>query len=71
MFFVLTQQESAGDRVPGLPYSFQTLKQAQAIGDFQALADRGRRVIRIHLAADAGHLELRALFAAATAQDRD
>ncbi len=71
VFFVLTQQESAGDRVPGLPYSFQTLKQAQAIGDFQALADRGRRVIRIHLAADAGHLELRALFAAATAQDRD
>ncbi len=35
--------------VPGKPYTFGELKQAQAMGDFQALQERNRRVLRIHL----------------------
>ncbi|MBI3031124.1 MAG: ribose 5-phosphate isomerase B [Candidatus Rokubacteria bacterium] len=31
------------------PYSFAVLKNAQALGDLQALRNKGRRVIRIHL----------------------
>jgi glucose-6-phosphate isomerase len=33
--------------VPGRPYDFETLKKAQALGDFAALAGRGRRVLRL------------------------
>jgi transaldolase/glucose-6-phosphate isomerase len=35
--------------VPGKRYSFGVVKAAQARGDFQVLADRGRRVLRVHL----------------------
>ena len=39
--------------VPGRPYTFGQLKQAQALGDAQALADRGRRLARVGIGADA------------------
>ncbi|MFJ8578811.1 glucose-6-phosphate isomerase [Micromonospora sp. NPDC093277] len=35
--------------VPGRPYTFGELQAAQAAGDRQALADRGRPVLRLHL----------------------
>jgi glucose-6-phosphate isomerase len=35
--------------VPGMPYTFGTLQAAQAAGDRQALAARGRPVLRLHL----------------------
>ena len=35
--------------VPGQPYSFSGLKNAQALGDLQALLARKRRVLRINL----------------------
>jgi glucose-6-phosphate isomerase len=35
--------------VPGKPYSFGELQAAQAAGDRQALAERGRPVLRLHL----------------------
>jgi glucose-6-phosphate isomerase len=35
--------------VPGKPYSFGALQAAQAAGDLQALAGRGRPVLRLHL----------------------
>ena len=35
--------------MPGEPYTFGILKQAQALGDFRALVSRGRRVVRIDL----------------------
>ncbi len=38
--------------IPGEPYSFQRLKQAQALGDFRSLASRGRRAIRVDLGSD-------------------
>ena len=36
----------------GQTYTFGTVKAAQARGDFQVLADRGRRALRVHLGAD-------------------
>ncbi len=35
--------------VPGKPYTFSVLKQAQALGDFEALRERNRRILRLHL----------------------
>jgi glucose-6-phosphate isomerase len=35
--------------IPGRPYGFRTLIAAQAAGDFQALHERGRRIVRIRL----------------------
>jgi glucose-6-phosphate isomerase len=35
--------------IPGRPYGFRTLIAAQAAGDFQALAERGRRIVRVQL----------------------
>jgi transaldolase / glucose-6-phosphate isomerase len=38
--------------VPGQKYTFGVVKAAQARGDFQVLAERGRRALRIHLGKD-------------------
>jgi transaldolase/glucose-6-phosphate isomerase len=38
--------------VPGRPYTFGMLKQAQALGDLQALCEHGQRAMRIHLGRD-------------------
>jgi len=38
--------------VPGQKYTFSVVKAAQARGDFQVLAERKRRALRIHLGAD-------------------
>jgi hypothetical protein len=35
--------------IPGRPYGFRTLIAAQAVGDFQALQERGRRIVRVQL----------------------
>jgi transaldolase/glucose-6-phosphate isomerase len=35
--------------IPGRSYGFRTLIAAQAAGDFQALQERGRRIVRIRL----------------------
>ena len=38
--------------VPGQKYTFGIVKAAQARGDFQVLAERGRRALRVHLGTD-------------------
>jgi transaldolase / glucose-6-phosphate isomerase len=38
--------------VPGQKYTFGLVKAAQARGDFQVLAARGRRALRVHLGPD-------------------
>jgi transaldolase/glucose-6-phosphate isomerase len=38
--------------VPGEPYSFATLRDAQALGDLQVLRRRGRRALRVSLGSD-------------------
>jgi transaldolase/glucose-6-phosphate isomerase len=53
--------------VPGQKYTFGIVKAAQARGDFEVLAERGRRVLRVHLGADvpAGLAKLKAAMKAA------
>ncbi len=52
VFFLLTADDLTETPVPERPYSLAVLKRAQAIGDYRALADRGRRVVRLHCPAD-------------------
>ncbi len=52
VFIQITAPDSRDVPIPGEPYSFNTLKQAQALGDFRSLASRGRRAIRIDLGAN-------------------
>ena len=49
MFFQIIANDQGDLAIPGEPYTFSILKQAQAFGDFRALAKRGRRVIGIDL----------------------
>lgn len=52
VFFQITDEDKVDFPVPGEPYTFSILKQAQALGDFRALNSRGRRVIRINAGKD-------------------
>jgi glucose-6-phosphate isomerase len=49
VFFQIIANDKVDFAVPGEPYTFSILKQAQALGDFRALVNRGRRVIGIDL----------------------
>jgi transaldolase / glucose-6-phosphate isomerase len=52
VFLQITAEVVADLGVPGRRYSFGVVQAAQARGDFQVLAQRGRRVLRIHLGSD-------------------
>lgn len=49
VFLQVTCDDSVELPVPGQKYTFGIVKAAQARGDFQVLADRGRRALRVHL----------------------
>ncbi|HEX5601031.1 MAG TPA: hypothetical protein VFX63_00725 [Pyrinomonadaceae bacterium] len=49
VFFQIIANDVVDFPIPGEPYTFTILKQAQALGDFRALVKRGRRVIGIDL----------------------
>lgn len=49
IFILITSDDSVDVGVPGMPYSFGVLKRAQALGDVQALRDKKRRIVRLHL----------------------
>jgi transaldolase/glucose-6-phosphate isomerase len=53
VFLQLTALDLVDLAVPGQSYTFSTLKQAQALGDFHSLATRGRRAIRVDLGVNA------------------
>jgi hypothetical protein len=48
VFVLLTSADLTTTPVPGTDYTFSVLKHAQALGDFDALAAAGRRVIHLH-----------------------
>ena len=52
VFLQITSDHALDLPVPGHGYSFGTVEAAQAQGDFGVLAERGRRVLRVHLGAD-------------------
>ena len=54
VFLQVTCDDAVDLPVPGQKYSFGIVKAAQARGDFQVLAERGRRALRAHLPKDVG-----------------
>jgi transaldolase/glucose-6-phosphate isomerase len=52
VFLQITCDDANDLPVPGQKYTFGTVKAAQARGDFQVLADRQRRALRVHLPKD-------------------
>jgi len=52
VFLQITSDDSVELPVPGQKYTFGVVKAAQARGDFQVLAERGRRALRVHLGKD-------------------
>ena len=49
VFLQITCDDRADLAVPGQKYTFGVVKAAQARGDFQVLAARHRRALRVHL----------------------
>jgi glucose-6-phosphate isomerase len=66
VFFQIIANDAVDFAIPGEPYTFSILKQAQALGDFRALVKRGRRVIGIDLGDNtlAGLAQLKSFLAA-------
>jgi transaldolase / glucose-6-phosphate isomerase len=52
VFLQITCDDMVELPVPGQKFTFGVVKAAQARGDFQVLADRGRRALRVHLGRD-------------------
>jgi transaldolase/glucose-6-phosphate isomerase len=52
VFLQVTAADAHDLAVPGESYTFSTVKAAQARGDFDVLAERGRRALRVHLGLD-------------------
>jgi transaldolase / glucose-6-phosphate isomerase len=52
VFLQITCDDAHDLPVPDQKYSFGVVKAAQARGDFEVLAERGRRALRVHLGAD-------------------
>lgn len=49
LFLILSSDSETDIQIPGEHYSFDDLCNAQALGDFKALSNAKRRVIKIHL----------------------
>jgi len=54
LFLQLTMDDAVDAHIPGEPYTFSVFRQAQALGDLEALHRHSRRVVRIHLSGDVG-----------------
>jgi transaldolase/glucose-6-phosphate isomerase len=68
VFLQVTCDDAKDLPLPGRKLTFGQVKAAQARGDFQVLAERGRRALRVHLGRDVaqglrhlGHLVEQAL----------
>src|SRR2546425_5092566 len=49
VFLQITCDDAVDVPVPGQKYTFGVVKAAQARGDFEVLAARGRRALRVHV----------------------
>jgi hypothetical protein len=52
LFIQLTADDAEDLPIPGAPYTFSVLKQAQALGDMHSLVSKQRRVLRLHMGKD-------------------
>jgi hypothetical protein len=53
LFLQIVQDDTKDVPIPGQPYSFSILKQAQSLGDLQSLSSRRLPVLRVTLGRDA------------------
>jgi len=49
IFLQIVQEDAQDAAIPGQPYGFSVLKQAQALGDVESLRSRGLPVLRVNL----------------------
>ena len=49
VFLLISADPQEDVKIPGQSYTFGQLCNAQALGDFQALENKGRRVVKLHL----------------------
>ena len=56
LFILVTHDPDKDIAIPNQKYSFGILEKGQALGDFESLQSRGRRVIRIHTNQKLGNL---------------
>ncbi len=68
VFIQITADNRKDLQIPGEQYTFGILKQAQAIGDWQALKNHGRRALRLHLSAETDPSELERVLTQAAGQ---
>jgi len=70
VYVQVTVDDAVDVDIPGQPFSFSVLKQAQAQGDLESLRNHGRRVLRVHVGGDPADLPevLRQLAAGITEQ---
>jgi transaldolase/glucose-6-phosphate isomerase len=54
VFLQVTAEATAAVPIPGKPWGFERVVEAQAAGDRMALSSRGRRVLSVRLPADVG-----------------
>ena len=52
VFIQITSEDEKDLQIPDQPFGFSVLKQCQALGDFESLANRDRRALRVHLPAN-------------------
>lgn len=52
IFVIFSSEVKEDAPIPNQPYTFKDLCQAQALADFRALEEKGRRAVKIHLPAD-------------------
>ena len=52
IFIQVTTDDSVDAAIPGQPFTFSVLEQAQVLGDLKSLRSHGRRVIRLHVDGD-------------------
>ncbi|MBW7887940.1 MAG: glucose-6-phosphate isomerase [Bacteroidetes bacterium] len=53
IFIIITANELRDAAIPGERYSFGILKTAQALGDYQSLVQKNRRLIHLHISTNA------------------
>jgi len=52
LYIILVGDEENELPIPGEKFGFETLHEAQSLGDFRSLSDKGRRAIRVNLGGD-------------------
>ena len=59
IFVLITVDDVEDAAIASEPYSFGVLKSAQALGDYEALKKKGKRVLRVHLQSESDLYKLR------------